>query len=692
MQANCIKVKHKFLSIFLFVLPLLSFASEGMWIPMLVEQQIFPAMQESGCKLTAEQIYSAKNACLTNAVVRIGHGCTGSFVSNDGLILTNYHCVQWQISQACSNGSNYLQEGFFAKSKDEEIPTARLSIEMMDAMYEVTDEVIKLQTSDLSLNQISELITKDSSDKFQYSIEEFYSGNQYFLFKTKKYSDVRLVAFMPAEIAQFGNNADNWKWPRNSADFALLRVYDETSTPVSPKMSLKINAKGAKEGDFTMAIGFPAETKLYGSEKELDLIHHLNEIQIAMRKIRLNPMEAYMNKSEAKYEECYAQYASLSNYYEKWQGENISMTKSGAYDYRHERDKKIDSLSSGDFLDMYNIYAQAYYSTYSQLVVNLEGLWRLRTFLPSSIVVSSPDLSFLRGEKFLSTVKKYNPELEENVLADMLLLSCILANEVDTTCMIPYAKQLFGEGNDVSWQFYDSVFEKSCFTNYERAVEFQNMINSKRKYKKDDAAVRAYLEVNDLVYCLTKEIFDLLNTQLFPKYNVAKHNFDSVSKIMNGYMYEFHDGKLYPDANNTMRVTFGKIQSYSFDSTIYKYCTTEKEVFEKIQSNPREYKSTEKFLELLKNKDFGSYQKDSLVMNFVATNHTSGGNSGSPVLDAYGNIIGLNFDRNWEGTVSDYYYDESFCRNISVDIRYVLFCLEQYGKADNIIRELTFVE
>ena len=667
-----------------------SYASEGMWIPLLMEQQVLPAMQNAGCKLTAEQIYSAEHACLTNAIARVGHGCSGSFVSKEGLVLTNYHCVQWFISKACEGGEDYLKNGFFAASNAEEIPTSRLSVEVMDAMFDVTDEIAPLLRNGMPLNQIVDSITKDSTKDFRYSIEEFYAGNQYFMFKTKKYTDVRLVAFMPAEIAQFGGNADNWKWPRNSADFALLRVY-ENNEPIHPKTTLKINANGVQEGDFTMAIGFPAETKLYGSEKELDLIHHLNVIQIAMRKIRLKPMEVYMNSSESNYEECYAQYASLSNYYEKWQGENVSMTKSGAYDYRHERDKKIDSLSSDDFLEAYNLYAQAYYSTYSQLVVNLEGLWRLRTFLPSSIVVSSPDLTFLRGEKFLSTVKKYNPELEENVLVDMLLLSSLVAKEVDTTCIIPYAKQLFWE-KDVSWQFYDSVFKKSCFTNYERAVEFQNMINSKRKYKKDDAAVRAYLEEHDLVYRLSKEIYELLNNQLFPKYNSVKQKFDSVSKIMNANMYKYFGKKMYPDANNTMRITFGKVQSYSFDTLTYQYYTTEKDVFEKMQKNPREYKSTEKFLELLKDKDFGSYQKDSLVMNFIATNHTSGGNSGSPVLDAYGNIIGLNFDRNWEGTISDYYYDESFCRNISVDIRYVLFCLEQYGKADNIIQELSFVK
>ncbi len=661
-----------------------------MWIPLLMEQQVLPAMQNAGCKLTAEQIYSAEHACLTNAIARVGHGCSGSFVSKEGLVLTNYHCVQWFISKACEGGEDYLKNGFFAASNAEEIPTSRLSVEVMDAMFDVTDEIAPLLRNGMPLNQIVDSITRDSTKDFRYSIEEFYAGNQYFMFKTKKYTDVRLVAFMPAEIAQFGGNADNWKWPRNSADFALLRVY-ENNEPIHPKTTLKINANGVQEGDFTMAIGFPAETKLYGSEKELDLIHHLNVIQIAMRKIRLKPMEVYMNSSESNYEECYAQYASLSNYYEKWQGENVSMTKSGAYDYRHERDKKIDSLSLDDFLEAYNLYAQAYYSTYSQLVVNLEGLWRLRTFLPSSIVVSSPDLTFLRGEKFLSTVKKYNPELEENVLVDMLLLSSLVAKEVDTTCIIPYAKQLFGE-KDVSWQFYDSVFKKSCFTNYERAVEFQNMINSTRKYKKDDAAVRAYLEEHDLVYRLSKEIYELLNNQLFPKYNSVKQKFDSVSKIMNANMYKYFGKKMYPDANNTMRITFGKVQSYSFDTLTYQYYTTEKDVFEKMQKNPREYKSTEKLLELLKDKDFGSYQKDSLVMNFIATNHTSGGNSGSPVLDAYGNIIGLNFDRNWEGTISDYYYDESFCRNISVDIRYVLFCLEQYGKADNIIQELSFVK
>ena len=335
-------MKNRILFFTLLLLSVRVFAAEGLWIPMLVEQQILPDMQAQGCKLTAEQIYSAEKACLTNAVVRIGRGCTGSFVSDEGLVLTNYHCVEYQISKVCEGGKNYLKEGFFAKTKGEEIPTSRLTVETMLAMFDVTDVVLDMKGKGLSMEQITDSITKDSTQEFQFSIEEFFAGNQYFMFKTKTYTDVRLVAFMPADIAQFGGNADNWSWPRSSADFALLRVY-ENNESVHPRKSLEINTKGVKEDDFTMVIGFPAETKMYGSEGELSMIiNELNPAQIAMRDIRLRPICLYMDKGEKEYQEVYAQYSSLSNYYVKWLSEGEAYKNSHADLARRERDANLE--------------------------------------------------------------------------------------------------------------------------------------------------------------------------------------------------------------------------------------------------------------------------------------------------------------------------------------------------------------
>lgn len=678
-------------------------ASEGMWIPLLIEQQILPDMQAQGCKLTAEQIYSTNQTCLTNAVVRVGRGCTGSFLSPNGLVLTNYHCVQHQISKACEGGENYLQNGFFAKDTSEEIPTAHLTAETMLAMYDVTDIVSPLLKQGLQIKQITDSLTKDSTKEYQFSIEEFYDGNQHFMFKTKKYTDVRLVAFMPAEIAQFGGGADNWMWPRNDADFALLRVY-ENNKPVQPQKHLKINANGVKEGDFTMVIGYPAETKMYGTSNELQMIANvLNSTQIAMRKTRLQPIVEYMSQSDKKYDECYALYSSLSNYYKKWQGENYGIKKIIANRVKrdslfeawlgknaNEWKKTGNDLATYD-LDFYNTVCEDYYKTYAKLVMYLEGVWRLKTLLAPSIAVSSPNLDFIRSEKFLTITKKYNSALEEDALLTMIYFASSL--ELDSTKRVSIFR---GDNNGPTsfTQWNDSIFKKSVFTDYKRAEKFQKMINTKKKYNNDEA-VRTYLHKNDALYRLAEEIFALLNGYLFPDYSEKKQRYDSVYCWMNKAMLEFSEKPICPDANNTMRIAYGQVRGYYIvanDTTIQLYNTTNLEFVEKINNNNKEYKANQSFFQLLKDRNFGTYAKDILPMNFIATNQTSGGNSGSPVLDANGNLIGVNFDRNWDGTVSDYYYDESFCRNISVDIRYILFCLEQYGKAENILQELSFTE
>ncbi|MBR4690007.1 MAG: S46 family peptidase [Bacteroidales bacterium] len=751
--------KKVFLFYFLFSSMLVS-ASEGLWIPMLVEQQILPDMQAQGCKLTAEQIYSAEKACLTNAVVHIGNGCTGSFVSGEGLVLTNYHCVESHISKACEGGKEYLKNGFFAKSRDEEIPTTRLSATMMLAMFDVTDRVLDMKGTGLSMEQITDSITKDSTQDFQFSIEEFFSGNQYFMFKTKTYTDVRLVAFMPADIAQFGGNADNWSWPRSSADFALLRVY-ENNEPVQPRKSLEINTKGVKEDDFTMVIGYPAETKMYGSAGELSMIiNELNPAQIAMRDIRLRPICLYMDKGEKEYQEVYAQYSSLSNYYVKWQSEGEAYKNSLADLARCERDanleywlEKNDSLKEQykDAFLLYDNYAESYYAAYRKLVVCMEGLWRMKTLLPSSIVLSTdgPGMgtSFLRGEKFLDIVKKYNPELERSAFMSMALLLIMQDKEHISLPSLQNLKTL----EDFA-KFEDSVFNKSVFTNYDRAKKFQKKINKKWKYTEKDTTgvmegiwdldVRQYLKKNDALFRFTQDVWIELQT-LYTEYEMAKQMFDSVNYIRQKALLEYTHGAMFPDANNTMRISYGTVKSYTkkkggavyvpdnpylrrgiprdtkvepADSVVhYPYYTTPERLVNMTKEKPREYKANEDFQVMLMIEDASRaaesiakiYEKalngdsvvvsqnantenfEPFVLNFITTCQTSGGNSGSPVLDANGYLVGLNFDRNKEGTLSDYYYDESVCRNICVDIRYILFCLEQYGKADNILKELT---
>lgn len=655
-------------------------AAEGMWVPLLLEQQILPAMQAEGCKLTAEQIYSAEKACLKDAVVRVG-GCTGSYVSSQGLVLTNYHCAQSFVARASEGDINYIREGFFAKSQDEEIPTSKLTVENLIAIYDVTDKC----TQGSPTGDVMAQIVKDSSKEFKYSIEEFYGSSQFLLFKSKKYTDVRLVAFMPADIASYGGDVANWSWPRSCADFALLRVY-ENGKPIAPKNHLEINVNGVKEGDFTMVLGYPAETKMYGTEDELkDIYSILNPAQIAMREAALEPMAKYMSKGPKERDAYFARYSSLANYYEKWKGEQYGIETSDALAKRHTRDSLIqawisshDSLQSkyGTLYADYNKLSKDYYIAYSHLVVCLEGVWRMRILQSSSITVGGANPEFIYGNKFVTSVTKCNMEVESKVFENMLFLAYASGHT-----KTPTMQRIFAGNNQIYTQFMDSVLNKSVFTDSARAAQFNLMVNSKRKFKTYEK-VNAYLLENDALYRITNELYKEMLYTMFPQYTKAKEAFDSVAKHMIHVVYAYNKGAICPDANNTLRVSYGKVTPFGEMSA-----TTSEYFLEMLSDSSMAYKSNEKFNQLLREKNFGT---DTLYMNFVATNQTSGGNSGSPVLDAEGRLVGVNFDRNWQGVMSDFNFDEAYCRNISVDMRYILYCIEHYGHANNIIKELSF--
>ncbi len=676
-------MKNKILLILLLLFSYATNAAEGMWIPLLLEKQILPEMQAEGCKLTAEQIYSAEKACLKDAVVRVG-GCTGSYISNQGLLLTNYHCAQSFVANASEGGVNYLREGFFAKTQDEEIPTGKLTVENLIAIYDVTDRCSR----GLSANQVMAEIIKDSSQEYQYSIEEFYGNSQFLLFKSKKYTDVRLVAFMPADIASYGGDVANWSWPRSCADFALLRVY-ENGKPIVPKKYFEINPDGVTNGDFTMVMGYPGKTKMYGTEQELkDIYTILNPAQIAMREATLQPMAKYMSKGQKEYDAYFARYSSLSNYYEKWKGEQYGIETSDALKKRHTRDSLLqtwislnDSLQSqfGTLFSDYNKLCRDYYLAYTHVVVSIEGLWRMRILQASSSIIVGNNPTFVYEDQFVTSVAKCNMELERSVFENMLFFA--YASGLTKT---PTLERIYSGKTEPYVEFMDSVLNKSVFTDSVRAAQFSYMINNKRKFKKHENVI-AYLLKNDALYRFTDEIYNEIINKMFPEYTNAKLFFDSVANRMIKVLYTYNKGAIAPDANSTMRVSYGKVIPFGNMSA-----TTSEYFIEMLSDSSNAYKSNEIFNTLLREKEFGSYSKDTLYMNFVATNQTSGGNSGSPVIDADGRLVGVNFDRNWQGVMSDFNYDENYCRNISVDIRYILFCLEKYGHANNIISELTF--
>jgi hypothetical protein len=713
-------MKFKFIVVIYLLISLSVKAHEGLWIPFLIEQQIFPAMQQAGCKLTAEQIYSAKQASLTNAIVKIGEGCSGGFLSENGLLITNYHCVEYFINTNSNLENNYIQKGFWAKTYSEELSSPGLTADVLVSIEDISNQIMALIPSGLSIDEAYKRKSKiidslqnieNAKSEYKISIESFYEGNQYFKFTYLRYQDIRLVGFPSVNTAQFGAEADNWAWPRQAADFALIRVYSDTlqmpkkysktNVPYVPKKILEIEPKGVKPGDFTMVLGFPAQTNNYCTSKELQLIHDsLNPRQIAMREIRIKPIEAYMKTSDSAYLQYYATYADLANYYKKWKGEQYGIEHTNALAVKMQQEAAIqnwihqseeNTKKYGTVLDDYNNAYKDYVQQYTTIILYMDGLWRMdyiKHALQYVPILNLRDTSKMQKTLLLkmnfskSYYNRINTDIEGKSLSDMLEYICNNVPDESLPASLRFKsdkerKALFKEMSTESFLNNKSQFETLT-------TQFLNTKN------KDDIKTEL---LKDKGFLTILEIKNFITEVLYPSYFASSLQYEKMKEQYMKMVLDFYkDSVLAPDANSTVRIAFGNVKGYTLkDGTTYSAMTNVTQIPLKLQTKNPEYKRDDILLSLISAKQFGTYSKDTLYVDFVATNQTTGGNSGSPVLNAYGNFVGLNFDRNWQGTVGDLYFDESVCRNISVDVRYILFCIEMYGKATNIMNELTFV-
>lgn len=713
-------MKFKFIVVLYLLISVSVKAHEGMWIPFLIEQQIFPAMQQAGCKLTAEQIYSAKQASLTNAIVKIGEGCSGGFLSENGLLITNYHCVEYFINTNSNLENNYIQKGFWAKTYTEELSSPGLSVDVLVSIEDITTQIMSLVPNGLSIEEAYKRKSKiidslqnieNAKSEYKISIESFYEGNQYFKFTYLRYQDIRLVGFPSVNTAQFGAEADNWVWPRQAADFALIRVYSDTlqmpkkysktNVPYVPKKILKIEPKGVKPGDFTMVLGFPAQTNNYCTSKELQLIHDsLNPRQIMMREIRLKPIEAYMKTSDSAYLQYYATFADLANYYKKWKGEQYGIEHTKALSVKMQQEADIqkwinqspeNTKKYGTILQDYNNAYIDYVQQYTTIILYMDGLWRMdyiKHALQYVPILNLRDTS--KMQKMLQLKMNYSKSyfnrvhipIEEQSLLNMLEYIC---------------KNVPDESLPASLRFKTDKERKELFKNMSEG----SFLNNKEQYEKLSSQILGIknkdeikpLLLNDQGLITVLEIKNFISEVLYPTYFASSLQYEMMKERYMKMLLEYYkDSVLAPDANSTVRIAFGNVKGYTLnDGTSYDAFTNVTQIPLKLQTKNPEYKRDDILLPFITSKQYGTYSKDTLYVNFIGTVQTTGGNSGSPVLNAYGNFVGLNFDRNWEGTVGDLYFDESVCRNISVDVRYILFCIEMYGKATNIMNELTFV-
>ena len=647
-------------------------ADEGMWLPMLISQRI-EHMHDKGFTLDAEDIYSINQASLKDAVVLFGGGCTGEVVSPEGLLFTNHHCGYSQIQKHSSVEHDYLKDGFWALERSDELPNPGLSVMFLEYMQDVTSELSSATDRQAAIDSL--VTSAEAAGKgLSASVEEFYYGNQYFLFVYKEFRDVRLVGAPPSSIGKFGGDTDNWMWPRHTGDFSIFRIYagpdnepagySEDNVPYRPKKYFKIATGGVQEGDFTFIYGFPGSTREYVTSDEVRYIGEISDpAKIALRTMRLEIMKKYMDSSQDLRIRYSSKYANVSNAWKKWQGEAGGIERNGTVEEKEAYEARFTEWAAG--------------TRYEGLLDRLDSLYKVLEPLNFAREYTSETALALELPKFATAYCNASEE-DRAQLADDFYKDWWLP--VDKECFIAL---MDAYSKDVPAEFRPACFDSSL-VRYGSIPAWADAVfgGGLSKGELSDAA-------NDPAYAFRKAFSEHYNNVLLPEYLRISGEITALYKdYMQGQM-EFEPEKaFYPDANLTLRVAYGNVAGYSpSDGVYYKPVSTLTGIMEKDNPEIFDYDVPQKLREL-----YATGLYDDMPVCFIATNHTSGGNSGSPVIDADGNLIGLNFDRVWEGTMSDIAFDPAFCRNICLDIRYLLFVVDKVCGAGALLDELEFVE
>jgi hypothetical protein len=682
-----------------------------MWLPLLVEQLNYSDLQAAGFKLSAEDIYSINQASLKDAIVLFGRGCTGGIVSGKGLLFTNHHCGAGYITSHSSVDLNYLVNGFWAMKPEEEIPNPGLTVKFLVKMIDVTDSVLKGISPGLSYTDEQAVLDQKIS-KFESAIEDtsdylavvesFYSGNNYYLFLYSEYSDVRLVGAPPESIASFGGETDNWVWPRHSADFSVFRIYtapdgkpanySTENVPLETKQFLPISLRGVNQGDLTLVLGFPGRTSEYLYSGELEnLKNNIYPLRIKLRAGRLNIINKARNADENVYLKYASEQSGISNPYKKWVGVLYGFQRFDVFEKRTEYEKFLISTAGSkkvELQEMYDMFEDTYsaYKPYAFTVDYFnESVFSVKplNFCSdiSAILKSSHENPAQIEERLMATGKKYfkNFDRETDKALTMFLLQNF-RNDIDEMYLPATLKEI--ESDDDLNKFLDKLYSKSVFTDsvrYNMAVK--TVLSGKNKVFLNDQMMRLYSEFRII-----------FSSELLSEYNYYKAQYESIYRDYIPLIQSIDTSRMfYPDANLTMRLTYGFVSGYSpSDAVEYNYQTFIDGLFQKKAQGIGEYKVPARFEKLYNQKNFGIYADSlgRLPLCFIASNHTSGGNSGSPVMDCEGKMIGLNFDRTWESTMSDFYFDESICRNIAIDSKYILFIIDKYAGAGYLLDEM----
>ncbi len=705
-------MKKRILVLFLGISINLIAQQGGMWLPSQLEGAREQEMKKLGSNLSAAMIYAIDKPSLKDAIVHFNGGCTAEVISKKGLLLTNHHCGYGAIQSHSTTEHDYLQDGFWAYKQKEELANPNMYVTFIKRIDDVTTQVLN-GTSDenapkINKNIISEnikkIVEKTKKETWQKAkIKPFYKGNQYFLFITETYEDIRLVGAPPSSIGKFGADTDNWMWPRHSGDFSLFRIYadknnrpakyNKKNKPYKPVHYLPVSTDGVAENDFTLVFGFPGRTNEYLPAVALDqIVYKLNPAKIAIRDKALKIVDKHMRSNKEIKIKYASKFASIANYWKKWIGENQGIKKSKAIAKKQDLEnifaKKVAGTSAEKLLPKFKILYQEIEEVALARDIWIETVYRNVELLNTAFRLYQLERSAQKGaddftkqrDKLLKQLKGFYKNYDANV--DKEVFTELVALYFKTNPKKYTPKAII---NTNVAKLTEKIYSKSALTSYDKMEkllqgDMQNVLDKLAK---------------DVAYPFGKEVSKIFYESINPDYFVIQDKIaNTQKKYMKALMEQFPKERFFPDANSTLRVTFGQVKGYEpKDAVYYRPVSHLKGIVEKYIPNDYEFDVSQKLLDLYKTKDFGSYgENGKLPVNFLGTNHTTGGNSGSPVIDANGNLIGLNFDRVWEGTMSDLNYDAEICRNIMVDIRYILFVIDKYAEAKRLIKEMDLVQ
>lgn len=702
-------------------------ADEGMWLPMLLGQQVYDDMVKKGLKLTKEQLYSINKSSIKDAIIIFGAGCTGEIVSNEGLIFTNHHCGYDAIATASSVEHNYLKDGFYAMSKDQEIES-KLTVQFLENIVDVTKEVedaVKgLSWADRvkQLPDVYKAITDKVMDKdngINGRIYSMFKGNQYLMYIYKTYRDIRLVGAPPESVGKFGGDTDNWEWPRHTADFSVFRVYmskdgkpadySADNIPLKPKYFLPVSLKGIKDGDYAMIYGYPGGTNRYETSYGVKLKTEIdNPSLVALRDIRLKLMQEQMKKDAAVKLKLASNYATVANYWKFFDGETRQLKKFHTYEEKQAYENKFAAWAKGkaDYENIFIDYAKNYeiWTPYAKERVYLnEGILGspLAKFASTLIKLEADmvktGVSPADAKKTLDAAtaarKKYLEDADRPSDEKIVAATCqAFYNDVDKS------QQPIGFYEGIKAGFGD-LKEDATFKKWSKDLFDRTMILDDVKWAAFVANPDATVLQNDPAFAYAAAFFKNYTTKYKPMYDAFTTRNDELGRLYLKGVMEMNPAaaaKMYPDANFSMRVSYGNVKSYNpRDGLHCDYICTGKGVLEKYVPGDYEFDLPAKQVELMKKKDYGQYidkGRNDLVVTFITNNDITGGNSGSPVIDGNGNLIGLAFDGNSEALSHKIAVDKELNRAICVDIRYVLWCIDKLGGASNLIKELKLVK